>query len=349
MRLAAQEIQGSSRSPAEVVHRMGAMQGQDLPQVLRAIAIRSAPGTGVADVRTAFDRGELVRSWPMRGTLFATTPEHLAVILHWTAGRVHASAARRREQLGIDRRVVELARDVADETLGPADRTRAELLAAWEAAGIATAGGCGYHLIAHLAIAGRLQWGRFAGAEQLLTLRRPLQVADPEAGLARVVHAYLEARGPASVDDAAWWLKLPKTLIRRAVDGLDDALEVRVEGQPMWVVGCSGGAGGGAALGEAAAGGAASDPVLVPGFDEWLLGYQDRSLVASDAALAALVPGGNGVFRPAVLVDGRVVGTWRIPAGRSSRAVEPVFELVEPLPDRAIGGIRRALERWPHR
>lgn len=338
MRLVAHEIQGSARSPAEAVRRMVAMQGQDLPHVLRAIAIRSAPGTTVADVRAAFDAGELVRSWPMRGTLFATTPERLAAILHWSADRVHASAARRREQLGIDEATIELARDIAEEALAIADRTRAEMLAAWERAGIATAGGRGYHLIAHLAIGGRLHWGRFDGAEQLLTRRRPLEVADPEAALAGVVRGYLEARGPASADDAAWWLKLPKSLIRRTIAGLDDAREVRVEGEPMWVIGSVDGALGGAAAGVQ----------LVPGFDEWVLGYRERSLVASDEVLAALVPGGNGVFRPAVLVDGRVVGTWRIPAGGGVRA-EPLLELVEPLPERTQASVRRALERWPHR
>ena len=339
MRLVAHEIGASTRTPAAAVHRMVAAQGQDLPSVLRAIAIRSAPGTTIADVRAAFDAGELVRSWPMRGTLFAITPDHLAAILHWTADRLHASAARRREQLGLDPATVELAGDIAEETLAVADRTRSELLAAWEAGGIATAGGRGYHLIAHLAIAGRLHWGRFAGSEQLLARRQPVELADPQAALARVLCGYLEARGPASVDDAAWWLKLPKTLVRRTIAGLGDAEQVGVEGVPMWVVG----------PGEVPGGDAAAGPVLVPGFDEWLLGYQDRSLVASEAALEALVPGGNGVFRPAVLVDGRVVGSWRIPASRGRSTPEPVLELVEELADRTVAGIRRALERWPHR
>ena len=42
---------------------------------LRAIAVRSAPGTTLDDVRAAFDAGELVRSWAMRGTLFVAAPD----------------------------------------------------------------------------------------------------------------------------------------------------------------------------------------------------------------------------------------------------------------------------------
>ena len=111
-------------------------------------------------------------------------------------------------------------------------------------------------------------------------------------------------------------------------------VEVTVEGAPAWVVG------------EPEPGGP-SGVTLVPGFDEWILGYADRSLVASPAALARLVPGGNGVFRPAVLVDGVVVGTWR-PAPPSRPTARVVLELVERVPPAVSRAIDRALADWPH-
>ena len=87
---------------------------------------------------------------------------------------------------------------------------------------------------------------------------------------------------------------------------------------------------------------------LVPAFDEWILGYADRSLVASDAMFDALVPGKNGVFRPAVLVDGVVVGTWRFSAPRGAKSRTPVVELLEPVSGRAARLIDDALAAWPH-
>ena len=50
---------------------------------------------------------------------------------------------------------------------------------------------------------------------------------------------------------------------------------------------------------------------LLPGFDEYLLGYRDRSAVLAAEHAYKVVPGGNGVFFPMVVVDGQVVGTWR--------------------------------------
>jgi len=49
----------------------------------------------------------------------------------------------------------------------------------------------------------------------------------------------------------------------------------------------------------------------LPGFDEFILGHQDRRAVLAAEFASLIVPGGNGVFRPVVVSDGQVVGTWR--------------------------------------
>lgn len=328
LRWNAQLLGGSELAPADVVRRAVALQGQDLPAVLRAIAIRCRPGTKVAEVRAAFDAGELVRSWPMRGTLFATTPEQLATLLVFTAERIHQGAALRRQRLGLDDAVIAKARELLAAALAEQPLRRSEALKLWEDNGIPTAAGRGYHLLMHLSVDGLAHWGGFDGAEQLLTLSTTAAPADPEAALAGIVRAYVAARGPVTEADLAWWTKLPKTLLRRAAAAVDDLVEVSIDGTPAWIIG-------------EPAGAEPSGVTLVPGFDEWTLGYADRSLVASPAMLTALVPGGNGVFRPAVLADGVVVGTWR--AGSSS----PV-ELVEDVSPATRAAIERAVEAWPH-
>ncbi len=147
------------------------------------------------------------------------------------------------------------------------------------------------------------------------------------------------ARGPLDADDVAWWMGLPKTLVRASLAraaGLGPGFEqVRADGRDMLVAA------------EAAPG--AIRVVLVPAFDEVLLGYRDRALLATAEVLAAVVPGGNGVFRPLVLVDGAAVGTWRIPAARgrapSSRCSRSSSRVSAAVRRR----IDRALAAWPHR
>lgn len=323
-------------TPAEVVRRMVAMQGQDLAQVLRAIAIRSAPGTTIAQVRAAFDRGEIVRSWPMRGTLFAIAPDDLAVLLAWTAERIRRASAPQRRERGLDDATIDRARDIAVAAVAEAPRTRAALLEVWEAAGIETGRGRGYMLISQLAMERRMHWGPFAGTQQTLVPSAPIAVDDPEAGLAGIARRYVAARGPVTTDDFAWWTGLTKTDARAAVARAGGLVEVLVEGVPMWI-----------ASEQEAAG--RSGVLLVPGFDEWVLGYRDRALIASAAMREALVPGSNGVFKPAVLVDGRAVGTWRWPPQPGRRPVEPELALVERVSPTVRARIERALEAWPHR
>ncbi|GGD25043.1 hypothetical protein GCM10010915_01250 [Microbacterium faecale] len=320
---------GSDLSPTQVVDRAVALQGQDLPGVLRAIAMRSRPGTTIDDVRAAFDRGELVRSWPARGTLFATTPARLRSLLALTGDRIHRSTLRRREQLHLTDAVLGRARDAVLPYL---PLTRPEALELWAKAGIDTREGRGYHLIFHHAVAGIWHWGGFRDDEQLLTTTTP---SAPTAGsitddpLPEIVRGLVTARGPMTTDDLVWWLKLPKTQIRRATDGL---IEVSVDGTPAWLAS------------EAAADPGDTGISFVPAFDEWILGYGDRSLAASDVMRKALVPGNNGVFRPAVVVDGVAVGTWR---GRAKSRPDPTFEFVEKVPVATRRRISDALAAWP--
>ncbi len=50
---------------------------------------------------------------------------------------------------------------------------------------------------------------------------------------------------------------------------------------------------------------------LLPGFDEYLLGYKNRDAVLDVRRAPKIVPGNNGMFLPTLVIDGRVTGTWK--------------------------------------
>lgn len=335
MRLRAQLLDGpQSSSPREVVEHGVAFQGQDLPAVLRAIAVRSAPGTTIDEVRAAFDAGQLVRGWTMRGTLFVTTPIHYRALLAQTAARVERGSGTRRLALGLDDATVVRAEKVARKAVSKQAVSRSEMLEQWRAAGVPVDSQRGYHLIFLMGLRGVVQWGPFRGDEQLLVAAGA--AVSETAPLSELVFGYLRSHGPATLEDAAWWFALPKTLVRAAIAELGAAVvEVIVDGVVNLLI----------AEQTVPGPGAGRTPVrLLPGFDEWFLGYRDRELISSPAMRAAIVPGGNGVFRPIVIVEGRVVGTWRRPP-RSREAIVELLETVSPDTRRAIDD---ALERWPH-
>lgn len=341
-------------SPVDVVRTMVALQGQDLPAVLRAIAVRSRPGTTLDDVRAAFDAGELVRGWTQRGTLFATTPGDLAALVSLTGERMLRTGRKTRETEGLDDAVVAQAEAVTREALGAAGAdggiSRAAMLELWQQAGVPVEGQRGYHLIATLALRGVLHWGPFAGAQQLMVATpstTAVPAEEPDVVLRRIALSYFASRGPATAEDLAWWLGLPKVPVRNAVSALREeqpgsVVEVVVDGRTMLV-------------GQGARGPSGPAPwidsdlatpagvVLVPGFDEMVLGYQDRELVADAEAMRTVVPFVNGIFRPAVLLDGRLVGTWR----RAPKSGEAPFELVPGVEPRDRAAIEAAVAAWP--
>ncbi|MBC7441744.1 MAG: winged helix DNA-binding domain-containing protein [Ramlibacter sp.] len=168
MRLSCQGLSGPGLpNPGAVLRRMLALQAQDYRTGLGVIGVRS-PGLSVKDVEQAIDSAEIVRSWPLRGTLHLVAAPDLRGLPGLTAPRVLAGMRTRRAQLGLDEAAIEGAREVALESLsGGRELTRAGFLAELEVHGMSTAGQRGYHLIANLALTGTLCWGRHAGGLQV--------------------------------------------------------------------------------------------------------------------------------------------------------------------------------------
>ncbi|MDN5601116.1 MAG: winged helix DNA-binding domain-containing protein [Brachybacterium sp.] len=69
--------------------------------------------------------------------------------------------------------------------------------------------------------------------------------------------------------------------------------------------------------------------LLLPGFDELVLGYRDRLYLMDEERHHALVPGNNGVFKRAALRRGEVVGVWsrRGAAGKRTLVLEELRDV----------------------
>jgi hypothetical protein len=131
---------------------------------------------------------------------------------------------------------------------------------------------------------------------------------DREEGLSIIALRYFRSHGPATRADLARWTGLTMTDAKAGVAAAGDRLAtVRVDGTEMIVD---------PVLADAPAGGA-DDWVALPGFDEFMLGYKDRSMMLDDAHKDAITPGGNGVFQATIVRAGRVAGTWKRTLGKN--------------------------------
>ncbi|TFD25838.1 DNA glycosylase AlkZ-like family protein [Cryobacterium lyxosi] len=113
LRLQAQGLAGVPLPGAvAVAERMLAVQAQDYPAAQWALGVRS-PGTTLHDVQALISAGEIVRSWPMRGTLHFVPARELGWIQSLTTPRLLAKTRTTNERLGLDPAVLELAREAA--------------------------------------------------------------------------------------------------------------------------------------------------------------------------------------------------------------------------------------------
>lgn len=339
LRLIAQRIATpAGATPAETVRCMLALQAQDFPGVKWSVGLRQRGGTEAA-VEAACDAGEIVRSWPMRGTLHLVAAEDLPWMLRLTTPRSVASAGARRAYLGIADLDVERARDIAVAALtGGGIRRREALLAAIEAGGVSTRGQRGYHLLWYLAQTGTLVLGPADGRQQTFVLldewvRHPRRLEYDEA-LGELARRYFASHGPATAKDLARWSGLTLAEVRTGIHVAGSSLaQLEVDGNSYHL-----------APDTLDAAPRAAPVRLLPGFDEYVLGYQGRTAILAPEHSQAIVPGGNGMFKATIVVDGEVVGTWR----HTIKARETVVDAApfEPLTRPVRAGLREAVEAY---
>jgi hypothetical protein len=310
------------RTVAAVAAHLAGLQAQDAAAARLAVRARSHGLTAAAVRRAGGEERSVVRTWLMRGTLHLVAAADVRWMLGLFGARNAAAGARRRRELGLDDELCARALDAIPRALGDGrPLPRAALVAALARLGVTIddSGQAPAHLIGYAAARGLICRGPDLDGDEpgyvlLDEWVPPGPVLDGEAALAELAGRYLGAYGPATCADFATWSGLPAGAARRAFGHLD-AAEV---------------ADGVFVLASATTSPAGGEPAvrLLGAFDTYLLGYRGREL-ALDPRYAKQIQPGGGIIHPAVLIGGRVAGTWRL--RRDRRQAEVVVEPFEPL------------------
>ena len=303
-RLRSHRLTAPTRTVADAAHHMLAVQSQDFTAGRWALAVRARGDVMLRDVDRAFDRGDIVRGWTMRGTLHTVPTRDLGWMLQVTAGRQRQQAASRHRDLGIDDEMIAATVRALTPALRDGGLTRSEVFEILEGIGIDPSGQRGIHLLFTLTIDGLICQGPVVARAGVAREQRFVLVeehirehAHPDDPLAELFVRYVDGHGPAGIADFAWWSGLTLGQAREAVERAAGRVQQVDEG--LFV----------ALQRPRRAAGAASVHAL-GAFDEYYISYADRTAVCAPEHLAAVGPGKNGMVRATLIEHGRVIGTW---------------------------------------
>ena len=347
-RLRSHRLSAPAETVAHAASHMLAVQAQEFWGGRWALAARTRDEPTLGDVDAAFDRGEIVRSWTMRGTIHILPARDLAWVIGITGARQRQQAAGVHRAEGIDDAVAQRAeRAVRGALRGGGRLTRAELFAALETAGVSTAGQRGYHLLVLLSTRLVLCQGPVVAREDGPTREQCFVLADewapdqaaPADPLAAFFTRFVAGHGPAGARDFAWWSGLPLGVARAAAEAAGDEVAAVDDagGEPRFVHR-------GPSPQES---GRAPAVLALPPFEELYLPYADRTESCPAPFLPVVGPAKNGMVRPVLVAGGEVCGVWSHSRAAGRHALAPVARMFgEPAVAPASAEVDAALARF---
>ena len=296
-------------SPRGAVGQLLAIQAQNASDAAWSIGLRVQGATSVG-VAQEIARGSIIRTWTMRGTLHLVLPKDIRWMLSLLAPRAYAARAKIWRDADLTDQIFERAREIALNNLsGHRSLTRSALIGTFNEGGIAVSGERSSHIIRYLAETQTIVPGPPSGHTQTFILfdewiPKSADVSREES-LRLLGLRYIRGHGPATVRDLAWWSGLTTSDAGRALQLAAGDLETIETGGEKYFM--------------------TSETLdhmypsefeqrhgihLIPGFDEYHIGYANRRLILDDSQKAMVGPAKNGLFKSPVLHDGVVQGTW---------------------------------------
>ncbi len=337
-----QSQQPQPKTPADVVLQLGAMQAQDYPASLWAIGLR-LPGTTESAIEQAITDRLIVRTWPMRGTLHFIPAADVRWMLQLMTPRIIAQSASRHKQLELDSATFALSQDVFIQALqGGRVLTRNQMFEVLQNSGIPTTGQRGIHILMYLAQIGLLCFAPRQDKQFTFTLLdewlppAPTRTLSRDEALATIAQRYFTGHGPATLKDFVRWTGLTVADAKIGLEAVKSQfIQQEVAAETYWMPP------------SAPHNSEAQVTVhLLPAFDEYLVGYKDRTAVLAPQHAMRVIPGSNGMFNPVIISQGQVIGTYKRTLRKNTVIIQPA--LFRPFTPAEQDSFHIAAHRYAH-
>ena len=291
--------------PAEVVSHMGAMQAQEYRMMRWAVAMRTKKPS-VKAFKEAFDSGRILRMHLMRGTWHLVAAEDywpmldlcstkaISVIKGWMSS--NKISIPDEELMRIREILLQMAADKRSVTKEDFVQALAEKDIRMD----------DHRLSYHIRMAeysGTLCSGALLPMKATYSLTadkvKSREKMDKDEALMRFTRKYFQSHQPATLEDFVWWSGLNISDCRKGIVLLGDTIHVEQwRGRDFYLTeDCR------------TRGFRKGGFLLIPPYDEYLIGYKSREIVLSPEH-SHRAHNNSGIFQPVIAHDGIICGNW---------------------------------------
>jgi hypothetical protein len=304
-------------TPKAVVAHMGALQAQDYSMAKYAVGLR-LPAATDALIEQALDSGAIVRTHVLRPTWHFVAAEDVRWMLKLTAPHIYATMNSMNKQLELDATVFNKSNALIEKMLDNGNHlTREEVMVELGKNGIIADTYRAAHLMFSAELEGIVCNGVMRGKQQtyaLLEEKVPKGlIFTREEAIATLAKRYFLSHAPATLQDFQWWSGLPMGDARKGVEAIkQDFVVEKINNQDYLFKPTD-----------------KDCPIretvyFLPAFDEFMVSYKDRS-ASIEPHLKELAMTSNGIFKPIIVVNGRVTGIWKRTIKKDKLLIEPQF------------------------
>lgn len=318
-RLASQKLYKTTpNAPQDIVRHLGAMQAQDYSMAKWAIGARCEASE--KEIEEAINSAKIIRTHILRPTWHFVAAEDIHWMLAISGPQVKRTVTSYAKKYGFDaKKLNQINASIEKILVGNNHLTRDEIMQELNLEKAPCGGSFGSIIMMNAELDGLVCNGKMKGkqiAYALLEERvaKPNTKLSEDEALAKLAKRYFESHGPATLLDFSWWSGFSTTNCKLVIGSIESELDsVEIDNQKYWF---------GASFNH-------DDHFresvhFLPAFDEILIAYKTREVsILPEHQSKAFT--NNGIFKPIILENGKVIGTWKRTIKKDHAKIETQF------------------------
>jgi hypothetical protein len=319
LRLISQKLHKTTHStPQEIVQHLGAMQAQDYAMAKWAVGSRCDASEKA--IEEAINSAQIIRTHILRPTWHFVSADDIYWMLDLSGPQVKRIVTSYVKKYGYDAKKLDQTNAAIQKILaGNNHLTREEIMQELSITKTPSPDHLSGPIMMYAELDGLVCNGKMKGKQMtyaLLEERVPKTQGrlTQEEGLIKLALRYFESHGPATLLDFSWWSGFSPTSCKNIINAIELQLNsITIEDQKYWF------------KNDISTEDDFRESIhFLPAFDEILISYKSReaSILPEHQPKAFT---NNGIFKPIILENSKVIGTWKRTIKKDHAKIETQF------------------------